>query len=932
MNETFIVFKHRGKIIGQPIGFPSSICLHNKTRDASARARLLRRARLIPSALKNHNGPYIEPECIFNINRNKNSQLPKVSCDNHKSKILLFKNIFNSPDKEKNQWFSPGALYLSAALKKTGYEVILSDSKISLEKKEFITEKDKLDEILRENPDLNFIGISLCEDFFEKFKELVRFLRMKTKAFIGVGGVMPTLTPEHVFVHSPEVSFLVRGAGEEIFPRIVKILEEGNIDSYLSYPQINNLLKLQGFLFHNKHVFISAALDKVNILKNYDRSRLDFSFLKKENLTEGLNLFTSRGCFNNCFFCTSPGKGRYVGKSFQNLKIILRDYNKRLKEIFADGVPAPALNLSFNDDDFLADVERAKSFLSFLRRQSFRINFFQTGINSFFQKGKCQYTDIINQGLLRRLSAAVFLSSRRNIYIGTENFCDSELKRLNKGYDFSKIERVVEVLSKKKIYQIHHLIASNQLTAPEDILDNLVKISTFQVLYGDYFSILVPVIPYLVSLYPSLSYRISLMNKREKFLNIKNYLRIKDYPEYDYPFVKNDIPINKITREIIPIIYKLFLNENDYLAIFDLTLVHLLLLQERIPSQKNGIRLLIKKYKNYPEIIFKKTNHRINDDRNNLQLMITKRCQLRCRYCPIVKKNLDMDEEVLYKAIDLLFTSTRDTLRLDFTGGEPLLRFDLVEKGVEYARKMSKKKNKAISFYLITNLIALNDKMADFLAGENFFLELSLDGEEEFHNFYKISASPKLNPYRLTVSQLRKVFLRKINNYAVMVVTPYTVNYLSRNFCHLLRLGFRQIGINYAFGSIWEKGKQEEFLRQLNLIKNNFYPYIERGIIKLSNLNSRIEPAILNNEIMVDVDGRVYYLTDWLFEKETKKAIPPVGQIDDFRNLNDILVTKFCALNRLFEHYPSPRIKSIIVNNIDMGNSVKEYFERWKKK
>lgn len=862
----------------------------------------------------------------------KNNRIFKADLKNPRSKILLFKNIFNSADKEKNKWFSPGALYLASSLKKSGFRVITSASKISLEKNEFITEKEELGKILKNNPDLNFIGISLCEDFFVKAKKLVAFLRKRTKAFIGVGGIMPTLTPEQVFIHLPGINFLVRGAGDETFPRLVKILDGLYIDSQLEEKQINELLDLKGFLFQNNRIFIAGLLNQVNKLENFDRSFIDFSFLDRENLTEGLNLFSSRGCFSKCFFCTTPGRGEYLGKSLKGLKEILGNYYLRLKEIYGDSIPHFAFKLSFNDDDFLADIQRAKSFFVYLKKQPFRINFFQTGVNSFFQRAKNRYGNVINRDLFRRLSPSLFSAGKNNIYIGTENFSDEELKRLNKGYDFKKIKEVIKILSEKKICHVHHFIASNQLTSPENILDNLLKISIFKILYGEYFNILTPIIPYLVSLYPSISYKISRAHGRERFLNIRGVLSIKNHPEYDYPLVNNDIPINAVTRQIVPVLNKLFLVEKDYLKILDTILLYLLLLQIKQPSKKKEIQLLLKNYKDYPDIIFKRAHYKIENDRNNLQLMITRRCHLRCRYCPVVKRDKDIEEKVLFRAVDLLFSSSREHLRLDFTGGEPLLRFDLIRKAVEYAKGLAREKNKLISFYLVTNLIPLTEEMADFFAAEDFSLELSLDGAEKFHNLYKISNKPKINAYRLTTSQLNKIFSRKINNFAVMVVTPATARYLNQNFYHLLKLGFRQIGINYALGSIWRKSDQTTFFRQMNYLKKRYHPLIEGGVIKLNNLGSRREPAILNSEIMVDVDGKVHFLTDWLFEKEPKR-IQPLGEIQEFKSLNQIPMTKFLALNRLLDCYSSPSIRNLIINNIEMGSLTGEYFfAKWKKK
>ena len=845
-------------------------------------------------------------------------------------KILLFKNIFNSDNKEKNRWFSSGMLYLISSLREKGFNVILSDSRISLEDNGFITNLVDLNRILSENKDLNFIGFSLCEDFFDKAGRLVEFLRSRSNALIGVGGVMPTLNPQHVFVHLKNINFLVRGAGEEIFPKLVTILGKSYNDALLTNEQVKKVLELKGLLFRNKSIFICSSIDKINNLNNYDNSIIDFSFLKKEHVTEGLNLFVSRGCFNSCFFCTTPGRGNYIGKSFDNLLGIVRNYYVRLSRLFNRRIPGYALKISFNDDDFLADAKRAAMFFRFIKEQPLRIGFFQTGINSFFLRFNGKSSNVLNEQMLQELTSDVFAKERGTIYIGTENFSDTELARMNKGYGFKKIKAIVKLLSEKRIYQLHHFIVSNHLTTPEEILDNLIKIASLRLLYGDYFKILTPVIPYLVSLYPSVSYKIAMSNSRDKFLNIRKVLSVDGYPEYDYPLVQNDIPINALTRELVPLLNDLFLEEKDYLIILDRSLISLLIMKETKLNGSKELGKLIDKYKNYPKLISKSVGIDILNDRSSLQVMITRRCQLRCKYCPVVKKNQDISEKNLFKGIDLLFTSSRDVLRLDFTGGEPLLRFDLVRKGVEYAKKIASRKNKVISFYMVTNLIALNDEIAEFLEKENFLLELSLDGEEKFHNLCKVPYDKRINPYAVTTGQLSKILSKRINNYAVLVTTPATVKFLYRNFCHLLSMGIRRVGVNYAIGVQWDSLSQKEFFLQLDLIKEKFSTLIKNGIIQLGNLGPRVEPAILNSEIMVDVDGEVHFLTDWLFERVVKTKAPPIGKVSSLKNLNKINLTKFLILDRMFKYSPN-LIRKIIVNNVQMGYSCKKYFDKWKK-
>ncbi|MDD5067161.1 MAG: cobalamin-dependent protein [bacterium] len=842
-----------------------------------------------------------------------------------KNKILLFKNISGLSGARGEGW-SLASLYLSSALKKAGYRVIISTSRISLEKNGFITDPDGLKKILKENPDINFIGITLWEAYFEKARALIRFLREATRAFIGVGGIMPTLTPRHVLTHLPDINFLVRGSGEVIFPRLVRALDRMNIDSPLSEKVRKDLSGLKGLIFRNRDVLLSLDDHHINRLRDTP-DLIDPSFLKKEDLNDGLFLYTSSGCANSCSFCSSPDRGKFHALSSASLFSLIKRYSLYLKKIYKGRVPSPAYRLAFYDDDFLTDPKRAIRFFRSLKKTPFRINFFQTGINAFYQRPGISSADRLHQTLFRTLSRDLFDQNKETgIYIGLENLSGEELKRLNKGYDLSRAEKVISALAAKGINTAYHFIACNQMSTPDDLFENLLEFSVLQVLYRKQFRVLTPIVPYLVSFYPTVSYKRILREKKEKFLKVRKMLSVKGRPEYDYPLMDHDIPVNANVRRLIPFLSRLFLTERSYHRILDKSLLELLIMKEK-DSPDPGLDRVIERYRDYPEIIFQRTGYRIPNDRNNLQLMITRRCQLRCRYCPIIKKDADMDVKSLYRAIDLLFTSARKELRLDFTGGEPLLRFDLVKKGVEYARFKAHKHDRKISFYMVSNLIALNDRIADFLSKEDFFLEISLDGREQCHNTYKTGKEKNINPYRLTTASLAKILRRKIRHCGVMVTAPSNVEQMVRNFSHLLQLGIREVSINYAMAWHWSRKKTGEFLSQLEYIRRKFSGLLKKGAVRLSNLESRTEPAILNNEIMVDTDGMVYLLTDWLFEKRTGKKVRPLGDVTAFQDLNQVPTGEFHALYRMLKIYQDPDIRKIIFNNLEIGNSVKDHFK-----
>ncbi|MBN1899358.1 MAG: radical SAM protein [Spirochaetes bacterium] len=914
-----------------------------------------------------------------------------------KSTVLLFRNIFYSPGKEENEWFSQSTWYLASALRKAGINIVFSSFKFSDNKEEVKRGFKELEDILKRKTYINFIGISLCEDFFIRAKKLITFLRKRTDAFIGVGCVMPTLSPTPVFRHLSGINFLVRGAGEDIFPRLVRILRGKNIHSRLDDHIKDKLSGLRGLAFRHKSRTLVSSLDTVNQVSDYDNSILDFSLLKKENLSEGLNLYTSRGCFNNCFFCTTPGKGRYQAKSFKNLKEILQNYHKRLKEIYGREIPSKAYKISFNDDDFLADPDRVVRFFHYLKNTPFRINFFQTGINSFFLRKNGRYTNMINKKLVDSLSSSLFSGSKRDIYIGTENFCDDELDRLGKGYDYARIEKVIKILTRKRIFGVHHLILSNHLTMPENILDNLIKINYFRKCYGKYFQILIPIIPYLVSLYPSASYRMAVLKKRTEYLNIKRVLSIKGHPEYDYPLVINDIPMDRITRNMVPMITKLFSREKDYFMIMERALTYLLIMSEKIPSLRQrivrlvehlkghssatvieekirstvqsfmldfnsrkldildrllfdlllkkemmlladikspditGLEKILSRYSRYHDLILKMalTNDyldkknlvtRIYQAPTRLILLITHACQLKCRYCRVRKFSSSMDEKVMRKAVELLFTSNRRDIQLQFFGGEPLLRFDLVKKAVEYAQYLNNEHKRELTFILSTNGLALTKEKVDFFKRYNFLIEFSLDGEVE--NQLKMRRSRDNKNYYSQLKKNLEYFLKSgIPHYSISVVMPQNVSGLFEVFQHLFKLGFKKMQINYSLGNFWpEKAIHTLFHETERIIK---YVKRKKGI-EFVNLSSiRREPVVLNSELTVDCDGGIYLESGICLEEDfmAMKKRFLVSDITKARDINLLASTHFQNFYRLSKIYgeASPKFRKIILNNIFLG-------------
>lgn len=475
------------------------------------------------------------------------------------SKALFFRSLLNSPDKELGaEHMYQGVFYIASALRRAGHPFVLVDGRISLRAGEMVTDRDALDRALAENPDVNFIGLSLYDDYFEKAARLIRYLRRRSRAFIAVGGYMPTLTPYEVMAHLPDAQFLVRGAGEEVVPRILSILGGCDRRVGLDRDQIEALRGLEGVLYGNVGTLLLAGADRTNRISDLDRSELDFSLLEKRHTTSGTVLCVSRGCPYHCLFCTSSDKGRFAGKSPAAVARILGGYGRRLRQLYGNWnrVPSPAFGIGFYDDDFLSDRDRAIAIFRVFQDSPFFVQFIQTSVNSLFLRENGRPGDLLDDRLLDAMPESLFHpkfgrpQARPYLYIGTENYCDEELRRLGKPYGYARIETLVRELCRRRLRSAHHFIVSNPLTRVEQILENLVRIARLSRLSAGYYEVLRPPIPSVVSFYPSPHYRQMAVAGLLSCVKVRTHLRIPGFGEFDYPLVEGDVPLDPDAAEL----------------------------------------------------------------------------------------------------------------------------------------------------------------------------------------------------------------------------------------------------------------------------------------------------------------------------------------------------------------------------------------------
>lgn len=145
-----------------------------------------------------------------------------------------------------------------------------------------------------------------------------------------------------------------------------------------------------------------------------------------------------------------------------------------------------------------------------------------------------------------------------------------------------------------------------------------------------------------------------------------------------------------------------------------------------------------------------------------LYLMLTYNCNLDCPFCSIkpagfFNSNLHMPEEIAYESIDVLLNNSLEKeLEIRFFGGEPLLKFDLIEKIVKYI-KQKNVADKNINFSIATNGTLINDRIIDFFSEEKFMVNTNLDGAQDLHDSLRFFSADKKGTYEIIMKNLNKM-------------------------------------------------------------------------------------------------------------------------------------------------------------------------------
>jgi sulfatase maturation enzyme AslB (radical SAM superfamily) len=910
-------------------------------------------------------------------------------------RALFFESLMNSDLPHNDQEISQGVLHMIAPLRDSGTEVVLANVKMSITGLERpVLGMPEVERALATGP-IGFVGITLLEGYYEGVVGLIREIRrLGCRAHIAVGGVMPTLTPEHVAAHLPDVSFVCRGAGEAFVTRLVQILGDADVDTPFTPAQRDALLAMDGLIAIDRagRALIGANPAHVPKVEDLDAVALDLRHVLPRHITGGIELSTSRGCVHKCTFCSIIGRESYQARSADGIFAVLDRYDAHYADLYGEGprdrrgrntqAPPNAYRVHFSDDDFACDRDRALAFFERLESTPFRLSSAQVSIADLCRKDAgrvlpepdVELLDAIRPTAFADYGAEVpsrdFVADHRSrswssfLQIGVETFSDRELVRLGKGYKLAHVRAIAAELDRRGLHFDAYFILSNADTTGDDLIDVLEEVCRLKLAHPRHFHIRFPVVPRLVSYFPSASYRRRVRQGTHDVSVLRGTAEIPGFREYDYPFVDYDRPRDPWTEAAVAAGY--FTDERYYTGSFEQLAAiwrarlatiedeaeqrrgeallrrlddaarHLAfeaLARARVEARASGNTALESRQRTItasvvgPEDTWLRTFQRYTSESvPRLVVIPTWQCELRCNYCYIPKQDgRVMSAAILDRSLDMLLASRQPELMLQFFGGEALLEYPLVQRAIEHGTALAEKRGKRLQFVLSSNGWSLDGPKLDWLSKYRVKLELSLDGDPETQHKFRAARQLGADSYANGIAHNAAMIKACGLVYdVIMVVHPLQVHRLAHNFFHIASLGFERIQINFALGRSWNATQKTTFAAQLHAIGLELRARWARGDrLMLVNLENRPMPIRLNGEITVDWDGTVYGGNAFLHETAHKDKFV-LGHLRDLANFDRYWLDTFPNEFLLQWSYPP----DVTRNNLGVG-AIMTSFLRW---
>lgn len=176
----------------------------------------------------------------------------------------------------------------------------------------------------------------------------------------------------------------------------------------------------------------------------------------------------------------------------------------------------------------------------------------------------------------------------------------------------------------------------------------------------------------------------------------------------------------------------------------------------------------------------------------NFTLYMTTDCNFKCQYCyEDYHNHYQLNEKTLVDSLEFMMNyGDRGKVLIDFLGGEPLLKKELIYQAVAYIKDNYPERE--VKYYITTNCSLMDDRFIAFMKENRFTVRLSFDGNKETHDLNRV-AKDEVSCYDKIFENIMKVKDSGLNFSVRMTVTENTIPYMFENICYLHEHGLDNI-------------------------------------------------------------------------------------------------------------------------------------------
>lgn len=296
----------------------------------------------------------------------------------------------------------------------------------------------------------------------------------------------------------------------------------------------------------------------------------------------------------------------------------------------------------------------------------------------------------------------------------------------------------------------------------------------------------------------------------------------------------------------------------------------------------------------------------------NITFIVTKDCQLACKYCYLVGKNIEerMSWETAKAFIDYVLSHEADfpeaSVVWDFIGGEPFLEIDLIDKICDYLKEQMFKLNhhwfNSYRFSFSTNGINYHEpKIQKYIEKNRSHLSIgiTIDGTEKKHDLNRVYKITERGSYKDVVRNI-PLWLEQFPNAGTKVtISSADIPYITESVLHLYSLGIHEVNINVVFEDVWKDGDDKLFEEQLitladAVIDSGYYQDYSCSFFS-ELIGKPLDPEIDNQNwcgagrmLSVDAAGNLYPCTRFAQYSLREKKAWIIGNIKDSIDKNKL--------------------------------------------